>query len=72
MTPKKKAKQLFEQMFNVSDKLNKYPMCFDTAKACALICVSEILKTIEVKNNTNSEILNRVYWINVAQEIRNI
>ena len=72
MTPKKKAKQLFEQMFNVSDKLNKYPMCFDTAKACALICVSEILKTIEVKNNTNSEILNRVYWINVAQEIRNM
>lgn len=72
MTPKKKAKQLFEQMFNVSDKLNKYPMCFDTAKACALICVSEILKTINVENNTNTEILNRMYWINVTEEIRNL
>ena len=51
MTPKEKAKQLFEQMFNISDKLNKYPMCYDTAKACALVCVNkqlELIKLIDV------------------------
>ena len=39
MKPKKTAKKIFEKMFNVSDKLNKYPMCFDTAKACTLIAI---------------------------------
>ena len=44
MTPKEKAKQLFEKNFNVSDKLNKYPMRYDTTKACALICANELIE----------------------------
>ena len=72
MTPKKKAKQLFEQMFNVSDKLNKYPMCLDTAKACALICVNTYLyfpfdfTSIEYGEDSLE------YWEKVKQELEKL
>ena len=43
MTPKKKAKELFDKFMKPVDGLHKYPMCFDTAKQCALIAVDLIL-----------------------------
>jgi hypothetical protein len=44
MTPKEKAEELFNKMYQVNDIMGNYPMCFDTAKQCALIAVEEILK----------------------------
>lgn len=39
MTAKEKAKQLFDKMYLVDDPMGNYPMCFDTAKQCALIAI---------------------------------
>jgi hypothetical protein len=41
-----KAKELFDKMYMVDDPMGNYPMCFDTAKQCALIAVDEILNEI--------------------------
>jgi hypothetical protein len=43
MTPKQKALELFDKFMKPVDGLHKYPMCFDTAKQCALIAVDLIL-----------------------------
>lgn len=71
--PKKKAKQLLERMFSVSDKLNKYPMCFDTAKACALICIDEILeenKRINLEGGFPTPLTE--YWQEVRKQTTQI
>jgi hypothetical protein len=72
MTPKKKAKEIFTRMYNSYDALNKYPMCFDTAKQCALIAADEILNyqpyayTIEQYDKVNK------YWEEVKSEIEKL
>lgn len=33
------AKELVQKMIEVNDPLYKYPMCFDTAKGCAIISI---------------------------------
>ena len=43
-SPAEKAHEIFEKMFNAEDPMGNYPMCFDTAKQCALIAVDEVLK----------------------------
>jgi hypothetical protein len=43
MTPKKKAEEILDKMYQVDDINGNYPMCFDTAKKCALIAVDTIL-----------------------------
>jgi hypothetical protein len=54
MTPKEKAEELFYKFMNPVDKLHKYPMCFDTAKQCALIAVEEIQNVISLQKTTLS------------------
>jgi hypothetical protein len=64
MTPKEKAKELFEKYY----QLNFYGFgvyCTTTAKQCALIAVDEILKVI----HTNME---DKYWQEVKQEIEKL
>ena len=39
MKPKEKAQEIFNKMYQVDDIMGNYPMCFDTAKKCALIAV---------------------------------
>lgn len=63
MTPKEKAKELFDKFMTPIDGLHKYPMCYDTAKQCALIAVDEILN---LPFETESE---RKYWQEVKKEI---
>jgi hypothetical protein len=67
MTPKEKAKELFDKMYMVDDPMGNYPMCFDTAKQCALIAVDEIY---------NSGLLvfvdDEQYWHEVKQEIEKL
>jgi hypothetical protein len=54
MTPKEKAENLFYKFMSPVDGLHKYPMCFDTAKQCALIAVNEIQKVISLQKTTLS------------------
>ena len=54
MTPKKKAKEIFTRMYKAYDPLNKYPMCFDTAKQCALVAVDEIMSEAKWWHDTSS------------------
>jgi hypothetical protein len=63
MTPKEKAKELFDKMYMVDDPMGNYPMCFDTAKQCALIAVDEIIDTPNPMPN---------YWQEVKQEIEKL
>ena len=65
MTPKKKAKEIFTRMYNAYDALNKYPMCFDTAKQCALIAVDEIIKS-------NAMLPSGLNWQQVKTEIEKL
>jgi hypothetical protein len=64
MTPKEKAYQIYDKIANVTDGLNKYPMCYDTAKQCALIVVDEIIKTLDTEGFE--------YWNEVKEEIEKI
>ena len=77
MTPKEKAKELFNKMFNVDDPMGSYPMCYETAKQCALIAVDEIIKTlnndiqdINVVGNVLLDLID--YWREVKQEIEQL
>jgi hypothetical protein len=65
MTPKEKAKEIFNKMYQVDDIMGNYPMCFDTAKKCALIAVEEIINSIDAEEY----ILLYIYWQMVKQEI---
>jgi hypothetical protein len=68
MTPKEKAEKLFNQMYMVEDPMGSYPMCFDTAKQCALILVEEILR---VKNNFLQTEYQEYFWEEVYREVKN-
>jgi len=65
MTAQEKAKELVDKFLKPVDTWHNYPMCFDTAKQCALIAVDEIIEAIG--NNSESHI-----WIKVKQEILNL
>jgi hypothetical protein len=68
MTPKEKAEKLFNQMYMVEDPMGNYPMCFDTAKECAIVLVEEILR---VKNNFIQTQDQEYYWEEVYREVKN-
>lgn len=70
MTPKEKAKELFNKMYNTDDPMGNYPMCFDTAKQCALIAVNELI--IEKNKWENGSFYTSKYWDYVKQEIENL
>ena len=69
MTPKEKAKKLFSKMYKVKDPMNGYPMCFDTAKQCALIAVDEILS---ITYQQDELIWLDDYYTEVKQEIEKL
>ena len=43
VTAKDEAKQIFNEMYRVVDDLGNYPMCYDTAKQCAIIAVEKMI-----------------------------
>ena len=63
MTPKEKAQEIFNKMYQVDDIMGNYPMCFDTAKKCALIAVDVRLDMLIGSRATIN------YWKEVKQEI---
>ena len=77
MTPQEKAKMLIEKMYNAKDPFRQYPMCFDTAKQCALIAVEEIKKAhpiIPLTYMLESEAIDAAieYWNEVKSEIEKL
>lgn len=72
MTPKEKAKELFTRFMKPVDPLNKYPMCFDTTKQCALIAVDEVISIKREFLYDENEYMFKLYWQEVKQEIENL
>jgi hypothetical protein len=68
MIPKDKAKELFDKFMKPIDGLHKYPMCFDTAKQCALIAVNLLMEEAYRQHDYEGFIS---YWKEVKQEIEN-
>lgn len=69
MTPAEKAEELYNKMLRCEDPMGNYPMCFETAKQCALIAVDEILYELDHIPASNE---TREYWEEVKQEIEKI
>ena len=46
MSAKEKAKELFDKMYKADNVNDNYPMCFDSAKQCALIAVEEMISVL--------------------------
>jgi hypothetical protein len=72
MTPKEKAYQIYDKIASVTDGLNKYPMCYDTAKQCSIILVWEIIDEINDNYDTMHSIDRKAYWNEVIREINKI
>ena len=82
MTAKDKAKELFDKMYLVDDPMGNYPMCFDTAKQCALIAVDEIIKNQDnvidimryklILGGIKSITMQSDYWNNVKSYIEEL
>ena len=78
MTPKEKAKELVEKMFNVDLGCENEAMCmlYPHAVRCALIAVDEVLKTNTLENRNCGFVTlcekHKEYWEEVKQEIEKI
>jgi hypothetical protein len=74
MTPKEKAKEMYDKMLN-SDIMNMTKYC---AKQCALMAVDEILNNncgsrTDEANATNSEIYcDEYFWNDVKSELQSL
>lgn len=67
------ANEIFNKMYSVDDVMGNYPMCFDTAKKCALITVDyiiETLKEIDITGHIPSERFED--WNDIKKEINEI
>jgi hypothetical protein len=76
MTPKEKAKELYNKFYNTSSHPHHVESRKNNAKQCALIAVDEILKSNEDWNLEQNIWCDtgffgdcQMYWIAVKQEI---
>ena len=70
MTPKEKAKELFNDFENVVfDEVDNYYSRRDLSKQCALVAVDEITKYLEDILTPNPF---TQYWKEVREEIENL
>lgn len=72
MEPKEKAKEIFDEMYLVEDSIGDYPMCFDTAKQCALIAVDLRLDGDFIFTSIEYEEDSLEYWQEVKEELLKI
>ena len=73
MTPKEKAEDLHSRFMKPVDDLHKYPMCFDTAKQCALICIDEIQKLLNEFNPEDMKVKwQKLYYTDVKKGIEKL
>lgn len=72
-----KAKEMIEEMMSSMDPLGKYPMCWETAKSCALKSVRNTIKDY-IRNMENFPDLVAVFrggltwWQHVEQKIKEL
>jgi hypothetical protein len=72
MTPKEKAKELFDKMFLIIENKGMYDDLY-RAKQCALIAVDEILDLKHIVTlRRNMHEMELEYWDEVKQEIENL
>jgi len=64
LTPKLKAEELVDKMYFVDDLIGNYPICFETAKKCALITVDEIRDNLPLITDI------QIFWQQVKEEIQ--
>ena len=67
MTPKEKAIELYNKMYETGFKPKSVLIRIEQAKECALIAVDEILSVIWINLNDDVD-----YWAEVKQEIENL
>lgn len=65
MTPKEKAKELF-------DKFDNYPLTYEWKKQCAIIAVDELITDNELNEEIVQAGLGKQYWQEVKQEIEKL
>ena len=70
MTAEEKAKELFYKIYKVNNPMGNYPMCFNTAKQCALIAVNEISKAVE--SDWSFMERKQIFWQEVKIEIEKL
>lgn len=68
MTPKEKAKQLYNKMWTFEDENDIESMSRYNAKQCALVCVNEIIEEL----NTIPFVNQNEYWQEVKKEINKL
>ena len=72
MTPKEKAIELYNKMYETGFKPKSVLIRIEQAKECALIAVDEILNEL-TEIPYGLEYLNRLnYWLEVKQEIEKL
>ena len=67
MTPKEKAIELYNKMYETGFKPKSVLIRIEQAKECALIAVDEILSVIWINLNDDVD-----YWAEVKQEIEKL
>jgi hypothetical protein len=70
MTPKEKAKELFDKMFYSKSEDGYHSVNSYRAKQCALIAVDEIMNVELIKHAAFEFYDVRNYWREVKQEIQ--
>ena len=68
MTPKEKAKELYDKMFLIIENKGMYDDLYN-AKQCALIVADEILKAVDNQDETYLMKHSVNYWTEVKKEI---
>lgn len=59
---KDQAVKLLNEFLVIIDEYGNYPMCFDTAKQCAIICVDKIYSTLYTD-------IEKQYWENIKAQL---
>ena len=77
MSPKEKANEIFDKMYEADFVNDDYPMCFETARQCSIIAVDEIIKSEPTFYSSifqGSFLIsdNTEYWEEVKQEIEKL
>jgi hypothetical protein len=70
MTPKEKAIELYNKLYNTSSHPHHIESRQQIAKECALIAVDEIIKSVPISPLELSH--PAFYWKEVKQEIANL
>ena len=72
MTPKEKAKELYNKFYNTSSHPHHVESRKNNAKQCALIAVDEIIKSNPIKFDEDDNCIASYWWKEVKQEIEKL